>query len=104
MVCRWDDTKEVFLNSTASMPALGPTHPMGTMGSFTKGKAARASQLTIHLRIVQRSRMVELFLHFPIRLNGVVLNLLYLIYTFSGPQRRPKSRSCCTQHILGIQR
>jgi hypothetical protein len=41
---------------------------VGTGGSFLWGKAA------IHLHLMARSRMVELYLHYPTRLRVVVLN------------------------------
>jgi hypothetical protein len=42
-----------------------------TGGSFPGGKAAGAVKLTTHLRLVPRSRIVELYLDSPIRLHGM---------------------------------
>jgi hypothetical protein len=48
----------IFLFTTASRPALGPTHPpIDTRGSFPGGKAAEDMKLTNHLHLVPRSRM-----------------------------------------------
>jgi hypothetical protein len=40
-------------------------------------------KLTTHLQLVPRPRMVELYLHYPIRLRGVMLNLLSTGRTFT---------------------
>jgi hypothetical protein len=60
---------------------------MGIGGSFQGTKAAQGVKLTTYLCLVPRSRMVELYIHFPIRLHGVVLNYLStgttLIFTFT---------------------
>jgi hypothetical protein len=48
---------------------------MVTGGSFPDGKAAGAMKLTTD-QLVEMPRMVELYIHFPIRLHGVVLNLV----------------------------
>jgi hypothetical protein len=61
------------------------------MGLFLEGKAAR----------VPRPRMVDLYLHFPISLHGLVLNELskgtnlYFIYVlgFPHPKMRLKDKS-----------
>jgi hypothetical protein len=41
---------------------------------FLCGWSDQGVKLLIHLHLVPRSRMVELYLHSPIRLHGVVLN------------------------------
>jgi hypothetical protein len=46
------------------------------MVALSPGVSGRGVKLTTHLHIVLKSRMVELNLHFPIRLHGVVLNYL----------------------------
>jgi hypothetical protein len=46
---------------------------MGIGVSFHGGKAARGVKLTTHLHLVAKSRNVELYLNFPICLNGIVL-------------------------------
>jgi hypothetical protein len=49
-------------------------YPMGTGVSFPRGCSGRGVKLTIALHLVLRSSMMELYLHSPIRLHGVVLN------------------------------
>jgi hypothetical protein len=39
-----------------------------------RGRATGSVKLTTDLYLVERSRMVELYLHFPIRLHDVVIN------------------------------
>jgi hypothetical protein len=68
---------EFFLYSTASRPTPGltqSTHKCVRGGSFLGGTAACGMKLTTHLQLVPSSRMVAPYLHFPIRLYGVVLN------------------------------
>jgi hypothetical protein len=47
---------------------------VGTVGCFPGGYTTRNMKLTIHLHLLPWSRMVELYLHSPIRLHGVMLN------------------------------
>jgi hypothetical protein len=47
---------------------------MGMGSFFLRGKAAGDVKVTSHLHLVPKSRMVELYPHFPIQLHGVVLN------------------------------
>jgi hypothetical protein len=73
---RWD--QEVISFSITFRSAPGPTFTMGPGGSFLRGKA-----VWLQLCLVPRSRMVELYLPSPIRLNGGMRikprdNLLYL--------------------------
>jgi hypothetical protein len=49
------------------------SYPMDTGGSFPGGWYGRFVTQTAHLHLVPRSRMVELYLHSPRRLHGVVL-------------------------------
>jgi hypothetical protein len=42
---------------------------MGTAGYFSRDKAAKAMKLTTHFHLMPRSRMMELYLHYPIRLH-----------------------------------
>jgi hypothetical protein len=55
---------------------MGPTasYPKHAGGSFLRGQAARGMRLTTHLHLVPRLRMVELHVHSPIFLHGIVLN------------------------------
>jgi hypothetical protein len=46
---------------------------------FPVGQSGRGVNLTAHLHLVPRSKLVGLHLHSPIRLNGLVLNLQHLI-------------------------
>jgi hypothetical protein len=46
----------------------------GYRGLFPRDYSGRGVKMTTHLHLVQRSRMVELYLHFFIRLRGIVLN------------------------------
>jgi hypothetical protein len=38
------------------------------------GYTSRSMKLTIHLHLLPRLRMVELYLHSPIRFHGMMLN------------------------------
>jgi hypothetical protein len=52
------------------------SYPMATGGSFPGGGGEYSGgsvKLTTHLHLVPRSRMVELYLHSPICLHGIVL-------------------------------
>jgi hypothetical protein len=66
---------KIFLFSTASRPAPGATSSLLSNGyrvCFLGGKEQECD--ADHSHIVPRSRKVELHLHSPIRLHGVVLN------------------------------
>jgi hypothetical protein len=52
------------------------SYPMCTGGSFPRRQSGRGVKLTTHLYLVPRSRMLELYLHSPICLHGIVLNWL----------------------------
>jgi hypothetical protein len=47
---------------------------MGTGVFFPERKSGLGFKLTTYLHLVPRSRMVELYFHFPIRLHGMMLN------------------------------
>jgi hypothetical protein len=65
---------KIFLFSTASRPALGP-YPMGTGGGGgIFPRVTRPGPEADHFHLVLRPRMVELYLHSPICLHGIVLN------------------------------
>jgi hypothetical protein len=59
-----------FQNGTATLSA---SYPIGTRGFFLSVKATDV-KLVNHLHLVPRLGMMELYLHFPIHLHGVVLN------------------------------
>jgi hypothetical protein len=61
----------IFLYSTASKMALWRTQPST---QWLLGALYLGVKLTGHLHPVLRSRMVELYLHSPIHLHGMVLN------------------------------
>jgi hypothetical protein len=73
---------EIFVSSAASRPALGPIQPPI---KWVHGKISTGVKLTTNLQLVPRSRIVELYLHTPIRVHGIMLNLLRtgttLLYT-----------------------
>jgi hypothetical protein len=46
------------------------------MGDIPPGLSDMSVKLTAHFHLVPRLRMVELYIHFPIRLHGVVFNSL----------------------------
>jgi hypothetical protein len=54
--------------------AHSASYPMNTGGSFLWGQSGRGVKLTTHLHLMPSSRKVELYLHFPICLYGIVLN------------------------------
>jgi hypothetical protein len=62
--------QEIFLYSTMFRPALGPTQPPI---QWLPGFLSPGVKLTTNLHLVLRSRMVELYLHSPIRLHSIVL-------------------------------
>jgi hypothetical protein len=65
--------KEVFLYFTAFRPALEPTQPPIELLSGIK-RPGREADHTLHL--VTKSRMVAIYLHFPVHLHGVMFNWL----------------------------
>jgi hypothetical protein len=68
-----------FLFSTSSTLTLGSTQlPIQWVpGALSLGgKAAGGVKLYTHLQLVLRSRNMDLYIHFPLRLHGVALNWL----------------------------
>jgi hypothetical protein len=55
----------------------------GYRGLFLKGYSGRGVKLTTHLELVPNLRMVDLYIHSPIRLHGLVLTLLSTRITIS---------------------
>jgi hypothetical protein len=47
---------------------------MGIGGSFSGGHIGRSVNVTTNLYLMPRSRIMELYLHFPIDLHGIMLN------------------------------
>jgi hypothetical protein len=68
---------KIFLFSTASRSALGPTRPpiRGAQGAIFP-RVKRLESEADHLHLVPRSRKMELYLHSPTCLHGIVINLL----------------------------
>jgi hypothetical protein len=68
--------KEIFLYTTATRPALGPTQPhiQWVPGTLSPGVKRQGYEADHSLHLAPRSRMVELYLHSPICLHGIVLN------------------------------
>jgi hypothetical protein len=54
--------------------ALLASHTMDTGGSFPGRRSGWGVKLTTHLYVAPRSRIVELYLHSPTLLHGLVLN------------------------------
>jgi hypothetical protein len=67
---------KIFLFSTACRLTSRPAQPpiQWVPGAFSLGV-----KLTTHLHLLPRSRMVELYLHSLICLNGIVLNSIIVI-------------------------
>jgi hypothetical protein len=67
---------KIFLSSTESRLALGPTQPpiQWIPGALSRGVNGRGMKPTTHLHLLPKLRMVELYLHSPIRLHGLVFN------------------------------
>jgi hypothetical protein len=63
-----------FLFSVTFGPTLGPTQTSIQWGLFPRGQSDKVVKLTTHLHQLPKSRMVELYLHYPVCLHGVVLN------------------------------
>jgi hypothetical protein len=63
-----------FLFFTAFMPALGPTQPpiQRIPVALSSGLSGRDVKLTIHFHLVPKSRMVELYIHSPICVHGIL--------------------------------
>jgi hypothetical protein len=68
--------KRFFSTSQRSDPLWGPSSFLtnGSRGLFPRGLSVRGVMLTTHLHQVPRSRMVELYLHSPLSLRGIVVN------------------------------
>jgi hypothetical protein len=47
---------------------------MGTGGALPGGETCQGMKLTNHFHLVTKSRMVEIYLHSPIRLHGIAFN------------------------------
>jgi hypothetical protein len=48
--------------------------PSSLLSNGYLGKSGREEKLTTHPHLVAKPRMVELYLHFPIYLHGVMIN------------------------------
>jgi hypothetical protein len=58
----------------AGSEAHPASYPRGTGDSFSGSKEAGGVKLITYLHLIQRSRMMELYLYASIYLHGVVLN------------------------------
>jgi hypothetical protein len=56
--------------------------PYGDRELYSWGLSDRGVKLTAHLHSVPRSRVMELYLHFPICLHGIVLNHIIKFFFF----------------------
>jgi hypothetical protein len=67
---------KIFFSTPVSTPALGPTQPsiQWVPGAHLAGLKRPGREADHSLHIVSRSRMVQLHLHSPIYIHGVVLN------------------------------
>jgi hypothetical protein len=67
--------QEFCLFILASRMVLGPTQPpvQLVLGPLSQESSSRCGKWTSHLHLVSVSRMVELYLHAFIRLNGMAL-------------------------------
>jgi hypothetical protein len=73
----WQGQDSSLLNVVQTDSGSHPAcYPMDTIGSNFRGYSGRGVKLTTHLHLVSRSKIVELYLHSPIYLLGVVLNKL----------------------------
>jgi hypothetical protein len=63
-----------FHNAQIGFAAHTTFYVMGTRGLFFWNYSNRGAKLTTQLHIVLKIRMVELYLHSPISLHGMVLN------------------------------
>jgi hypothetical protein len=69
----WIPDKGKRFFSTPQRPD-GHWCPPSLLSNRYRGQSGRRVKLIIHLHLVPRSRMVELYLHSPTCLNGVALN------------------------------
>jgi hypothetical protein len=67
-----------FLFSTESRPVVRPAQPpiQCVPGTLSWRYSGWGVKLIAHLHLGRRSRMVELYLHFPICIRGILLNYL----------------------------
>jgi hypothetical protein len=67
---------EIFLYSTSFRPVLGPPSLLsrGYWGLFLWGVSRWGVKLTTHLQLMSGQEYVDLYIHSPMRLHGIVLN------------------------------
>jgi hypothetical protein len=70
--------QEIFIFSIESRPALEPTHPpiQWEPGALSPGVELQKLEADDSVPLVSRLRMVELYLHSPICLHGLVLSYI----------------------------
>jgi hypothetical protein len=99
--------QKIILFSTASrqVPGAHPTsRTMEKRGLFIRSYSGLCVNLTTHLHLVSKSRMMKFYLHFPIRLPDVMKQIFTLHYlnhwafscrlSTAAPQARSQVRSC----------
>jgi hypothetical protein len=106
-VSEWTRDFSVLHSVQSGSGAHPAFYPVGSGCSIPSGKIVRGVKLTTLLRLVPRSRMVELYLHSPIRLHGVVLNeaqgqledvtCRFCMYTYSASVTYSWDMSCGIQ-------
>jgi hypothetical protein len=70
----WLRAGRSLLHVVQTGSGVHPTsYPMGTAGSFPSGKAARAWSWPLASNYCRGQENVDLYIHSPIRLHGVVL-------------------------------
>jgi hypothetical protein len=70
------DSRQDFFFSTSSRPTLEPTQlPIQWVpGGWAISPGVKRPGRGADLRLMPRSRIVEIYLYFPTRIHGVVLN------------------------------
>jgi hypothetical protein len=75
----WKDDRQIVFDSRQGQEIFSPQRPdsllpNGDRRVHPQGKCGRSVILTIFLQLMRRLKNLELYLHYTIRLHGVVLN------------------------------